>query len=256
MRLVARRRMLTNDGITSLGKGAAAGMAGEGSRGGDPSTSPSATSSVNLRRQRSSACGRRCSATSKRAAARSSTAPDAAPLKKISLSDIVGKALDRPMRHQLLRRGPRPRAPAGLCQMRGSAQAPRPTRWTGTAAPDGPGQGLPRARLRSIQELRARPDHALIHQAVERVAAVREDPVEREMEVLINCRGRFSQASRSRSRRSSSPAASVARGAVRFRERPGAAQGRPQHRDAPSDRRALLHEHHLPALRPAARSAC
>ena len=132
-------------------------------------------------------CGRRCSGTSSRAAGRSSTARSARI--EIALWDIVGKALDRPV-HELLGGRVRERLPAYANAWYGAGASPPRSR---------PRRARCRAKAiaassstRSATPAATRP--GAIRQAVELVAAVR-DAVGPQMEVLIDCHGRFSPAS-------------------------------------------------------------
>ena len=103
--------------------------------------------------------------------------------------DIVGKALERPV-HELLGGRVRERLPAYANAWYGAGAAAE----IAAAARAVRDKGYRGLKLDPFESSGRDPDHALIRQAVERVAAVR-DAVGPEMEILIDCHGRFSPAS-------------------------------------------------------------
>jgi galactonate dehydratase len=109
---------------------------------------------------------------------------------EIAMWDIVGKALGRPV-HELLGGRVHERLPAYANAWYGTGATPAEIGAAARAVRDKGYRGL---KLDPFESSARDPDHALIRQAVERVAAVRE-AVGPEMEILIDCHGRFSPAS-------------------------------------------------------------
>jgi galactonate dehydratase len=104
--------------------------------------------------------------------------------------DILGKALGRPV-HALLGGRVHERLPAYANAWYGAGAAPAEI---GSAAAQVRDKGYRGLKLDPFESSGRDPDHALVRQAVERVAAVR-DAIGPEMELLIDCHGRFSPAS-------------------------------------------------------------
>jgi galactonate dehydratase len=109
---------------------------------------------------------------------------------EIAMWDIVGKALDRPV-HELLGGRVRERLPAYANAWYGAGATAHEIGEAARAVRDKGYRGL---KLDPFESSGRDPDYALIRQAVERVAAVR-DAIGPEMEILIDCHGRFSPAS-------------------------------------------------------------
>jgi galactonate dehydratase len=109
---------------------------------------------------------------------------------EIAMWDIVGKALDRPI-HELLGGRVRERLPAYANAWYGAGAGAKEIAAAARAVKDKGYRGL---KFDPFESSGRDPDYALIHQAVERVAAVR-DAVGPEMEILIDCHGRFSPGS-------------------------------------------------------------
>ncbi|MGH6905134.1 MAG: galactonate dehydratase [Geminicoccaceae bacterium] len=109
---------------------------------------------------------------------------------EIAMWDIVGKALDRPV-HELLGGRVHERVPAYANAWYGAGADAAAIAAAARAVRD---KGYPGLKLDPFESSGRDPDHALIRQAVDRVAAVR-DAVGPEMAILIDCHGRFSPAS-------------------------------------------------------------
>jgi galactonate dehydratase len=109
---------------------------------------------------------------------------------EIAMWDIVGKALGRPV-HELLGGRVHERLPAYANAWYGAGADAQAIATAARAVRDKGHRGL---KLDPFESSGRDPEYALIRQAVERVAAVR-DAVGPEMEILIDCHGRFSPAS-------------------------------------------------------------
>ena len=157
---------------------------------------------------------------------------------EMALWDILGKALDQPV-HQLLGGRVRDDMPAYANAWYGAGAD---VAEIAAAAAEVKRNGYPGLKFDPFGSAGRDPEYPAIRRAVQLVEAVREAdrPRDRDHDRLPRPL-QPGVGDRDRARAGALPAV-LARGAVRCRERRSTRQDRPQHRDAPCDRRALLHQ--------------